>query len=208
MRNVFAGLRAEAGTVPAHQGGRAKASPLARSLGGREKQKRYAFSFCGGASLLEMVLYVGIFAIITLLTVNTVLALTRAVGEIRSVRHIIRDSDIAMERMIREIRAAQTVDATASVLNTHPGKLVLTGTSSTITFSLLGGEQLFLKKNTGSPASPTSQGGPASLTSSSTRITNLVFTHLMASSSEAVRVRMTMNNKNFYGTAVLRGSYK
>lgn len=152
-----------------------------------------------GASLLETVLYIGIFAVITLLTVNTIVALTRAVGEIRATRAIIRDADIAMERVIREIRAAESVDTTASVLGSHPGKLMLTGTSSTITFSLLGGEQLYLQKNTEQPAS---------LTSSSTRIINLVFTRLVASSSEAVRIRLTMNNKNFYGTAVLRTNYK
>lgn len=161
-------------------------------------QKRYAISFCIGASLLETVLYIGIFAIIALLTVNTVLALTRAVGEIRGLRHTIRDADIAMERMIREIRAAQNVDTGTSVLGSNPGTLVLAGTSSTITFSLLGGEQIFLQKNAESPRS---------LTSSSTRITNLVFTRLVASSSEAARIQMTMDNKNFYGTAVLRGSY-
>lgn len=152
-----------------------------------------------GASLLEMVLYVGIFAVLTLLTVNTVLALTRAVGEIRGTRNIIRDADGAIERMIREIRAAESVDAAASVLGSHPGKLVLTGTSSTITFSLLGGEQLFLKKDV-QPA--------ASLTSSSTHITNLVFMRMVASSSEAIRIQMTMDNKKFYGTAVLRQIYK
>lgn len=162
-------------------------------------QKHYALSFRSGASLLEAVLYIGIFTVITLLTVNTILALTRAVGEIRTIRHTIRDADIAMERIIREIRAAQAVDTATSILGSHPGKLVLAGTSSAITFSLLGGEQLFLKKDAGSPVS---------LTSSSTTITNLVFTRLVASSSEAMRIRMTIDNKNFYGTAVLRGSYK
>lgn len=153
----------------------------------------------GGASLLETVLYVGIFAILTLLTVNTMLALTRAVGEIRTTRNTISDADIAMERVIREIRAAESIDVTSSVLNTNPGTLVLTGTSSAVTFSLLGGEQLFLQKNADQPAA---------LTSNSTNITNLIFTRFVASSSEAVRVRMTIDNKNFYGTAVLRTNYK
>ena len=152
-----------------------------------------------GYSALETVLYIGIFTIITLLTVNTVLALTRAVGEIRTLRHTIHDSHSALERVIREIRASESITTAASIFDTHPGKLVLAGTSSAITFSLLGGEQLFLQKNTE---------GAIPLTGSSTRVTNLIFTHLTASSSEAVRIRMTMDNKKFYGTAILRTNYK
>lgn len=206
VRTIFAFL-ARSGHCSSHEQCRLEGSPSLSHPVGREPcpfrlanpQKRHALSFWSGASLLETVLYVGIFAVITLLTVNTVLALTRAMGEMRTLRHTIQDSEIAMERMIREIRAAEIINTTASIFNTHPGKLVLTGTSSTITFSLVGGEQLFFQKNT-NKAAP--------LTSSSTAITNLVFTHLIASSSEAVRIRMVMDNKNFYGTAVLRTNYK
>lgn len=151
-----------------------------------------------GSSLLETVLYIGIFAILTLLTVNTVLALTRAVSEIRSVRHTINDSDSAIERVIREIRAAESVDTTASVLGSHPGKLVLTNASDIMTFSFSDGK-ILLQKNS-EPTAP--------LTGNSTAITNLVFTHLTTTNSEAIRIVMMMDNKNFYGTAVLRNKYK
>ncbi|MEK7481070.1 MAG: hypothetical protein AAB604_03150 [Patescibacteria group bacterium] len=151
-----------------------------------------------GASILETVLYIAIFAVITLLTVNTVLTFTRAVGEIRDMRHTIRESVIAMERMLREIRAANSIDIANSVLGTSPGTLALLGTPDNFTFSLQSGK-LFLKKN----AAPAS-----AMTNSSVNITNLVFTRFVIINAEAVRIQMTMDNKNFYGTAILRQIYK
>jgi hypothetical protein len=151
-----------------------------------------------GVSILETVLYIAIFAMIALLTVHTVLAFTRAVGEIRNTRHTIRESAIAMERIIREIRATESIDTAASVFGSHPGKLILTNASDTLTFSFSNGN-IFLQKNSESAVS---------LTSDATTVTNLVFTHLTAANSEAIRIAMTIDNNQFYGTAVLRTNYK
>lgn len=194
---VFAGLRARAGMVRAKR--ESEGEPLSPHAGRARKAKiQNPLLFKRGASLLETVLYIGIFAIITLLTVNTVLALTRAVSEIRSVRHIIQDSDTAMERMIREIRAAESIDTTASIFNTHPGKLVLANAPDITTFSFSDGK-IFLQKNSESIVP---------IAGNTTVITNLIFTHFTTARSEAIRVTMTMDNKNFYGTAVLRTHYK
>jgi hypothetical protein len=162
-------------------------SPLA----GRAKKAKIQnlFLFKKGYSVLETILYIAIFAVITLLTVNTVLTFTRAVGEIRDMRHTIRESAIAMERMLREIRAAESINTTASVLGVSPGTLVLNTASGTMTFSLVG-QQI------------------TPLTSNATKVTNLIFTRLVTGNAEAVRIQMTMDNKNFYGTAILRQIYK
>ena len=122
---------------------------------------------------------------------------------------VIAAAVVSLERMIREIRLANTI-ASASVFNAHPGHLILTtidqnGDPATIEF-YLSNDTLMIKEGVAMAASST----PASI-----RADNLVFRQINTSHSKAVRVELTLTDyrshtprsEKFYALAVLRGSY-
>jgi len=108
-----------------------------------------------------------------------------------------------MERMIREIRSAESIDP-ASIFGSHPGYLKLNtlddlGNPTSIEF-FLNGTSLMAKEGTSQPES---------LTASSTDVSNLVFRQISVSAdSKAVRIELEISSEKFYDTAILRKSYK
>jgi len=156
-----------------------------------------------GYTLTETVVYAAIFVVLSVFVINSIIVSARGLREVRTARTTNTSAEAAMERMIREIRYSDSINAAQSTFGTSPGVLSLnsldpsTGSSQTSIFSL-SGNRLMLQKNAGT-AYP--------LTSSSATITNLVFRNMVASSTGAVRVEMTINGKNFYGTAIMRRSY-
>jgi len=157
----------------------------------------------GGYTLTETIVYAAIFVVLSVFVTNSIIVTARGLREVRTVRTTNTSAEAAMERMIREIRYSDSINAAQSTLGTSPGILALnsidpsTGSLQTSTFSL-SGSRLVIQKNAG-VAYP--------LTSSSAVITNLVFRNMVASSTGAVRVEMTINGKNFTGTAIMRRSY-
>ena len=88
-----------------------------------------------GYTLLETVIYVSMLATIAVLVLGSILTVYRAYGKTKIERKIATNGEVAMERMVREIRSATSTKAT-SVFKTHPGTLAL---STGETFSLSGG---------------------------------------------------------------------
>lgn len=155
-----------------------------------------------GYTLLETVIYVAILAIISILTVGSILAIYQSFGRERVERHLVLNGDTAIERILREIRRATSTDAVASTFGSHPGALKTRGG---IKFSL-SGNTLQIQEGS-SPA--------ANLTSSKVDVTNLVFYSTSSPNSTLIKVEMILEagsgvflkNKNFYGSAVMRGAY-
>lgn len=155
-----------------------------------------------GYTLLETVIYVAILAIISILTVGSILAIYQSFGRERVERHLVLNGDTAIERILREIRRATSTDAVASTFGSHPG-----------VFKTRGGIRFGLSGNTlqiqegSSPA--------ANLTSSKVDVTNLVFYSTSSPNSTLIKVEMILEagsgvflkSKNFYGSAVMRGAY-
>lgn len=155
-----------------------------------------------GYTLVEMLFYIGIFAIISVFIVNALITTSRAFANARATRALNTSAEAAMERMTREIRLADSIDAT-SVFNATPGTLKLasidaiTGNPQTMTFSLASGKVELQK----------SSGALQDLTSSSVSVSSLIFRQIVGSSSPAVKIEMTINGTNFYDTALLRRAY-
>lgn len=163
-----------------------------------------------GFSLVEMLFYIALLSLALLAVTETLILVTRSYGNLRSVQRIEQEAGVSLERMVREIRDAQSVNGASSVFDSHPGKLLLnttnaSGATRTVEFFLDNGK-LSLKEN-----------GVVlgALTSAKTGVTNLIFRTITTARSQAVKIEMTLQSGNgsalrtehFYATAVLRDSY-
>lgn len=163
----------------------------------------------GGFLLVEMLFYVAILSLCFLAVTETLIVATRAFGSFRTAERIVADAEVSLERMVREARDANGING-ASVLSSHPGKLVLdttngSGAPRTVEFYLASGK-LMLKEDgivTGA------------LTGGKTIVANLIFRRITTARSQGVKIEMTLasgtgsvaRTENFYATAVLRDSY-
>jgi type II secretory pathway pseudopilin PulG len=157
-----------------------------------------------GYTLLEILVYAFLLALLIALMANSIAALAHIVVGAKEERTLRSSAEAAMERVAREIRFAENVDTGASALDTSPGVLVLasidpfTGNPQTVMFSIDSGK-IAVQKNAGQLNY---------LTSDSVTITNLVFRHTVNGSiSESIKTELTIGGKNFYSTTVLRRSY-
>ena len=169
--------------------------------------------FKKGVTLLETVIYIAILALVSVLVINSILIMIRSFNSYRVLRHVNITGAIAMERITREIRFADTIDV-GSIFETHPGRLVLqtidpvTENPATIDFFMSGNDLMFQK------------GGESavSLTPGETELTNLIFREVATSTnslSKVVKIELTVKEKrgsyeksaNFYNTTILRRSY-
>ncbi|MBX4200411.1 hypothetical protein KW790_03065 [Candidatus Parcubacteria bacterium] len=163
-----------------------------------------------GFSLVEMVLYVAILVLMMTVIINIFLSLSRTQRSMKSARTIQNSGIFALNRMAEETRGGLFVKTASSTFNVSPGVLVLntidaSGNPKTVEFSLSNGV-LRLKDN------GVDQGA---LTQLDSRVTNLIFSLITSSSSQAVRTQMTVESgtstwyksKKFYSTVIIRGSY-
>lgn len=162
-----------------------------------------------GYTLIEMIIYIAILALISALVINSLAIMIGSFGEARMLSKINSSAETAMERMSREIRSAYDVDQVASVLNSHPGDLTINiqpDPLETARFYLESG-MLKVSENgaTGEP-----------LTSSGLTVSNLIFRLITSGTvSKAVKIEMEIQgtrgnrqfSEKFYNTIILRGSY-
>ncbi|MDP3725922.1 MAG: hypothetical protein Q8R36_01860 [bacterium] len=181
--------------------------------------RRYCFSLCafrfkfkGGFGLIEALVYVAIVGLLTVMVVNTALIMNTTSAKARLKRNILGEAGIAIERIVREIRLADSVVVAQSVFTTSPGTLKINtiidannNTPITKEFYLTDGK-LMIKEGD----------GPARALTERVEITHLVFRHIiMGEISEAVVLEITAEDKvkkltetqMFNTTAVLRRSY-
>lgn len=148
-------------------------------------------------------MYIALLAVLSIVAVNTLIITSKVYRSLRSERIANSSAEASMERMIREIRFANTVDLSSSVLDSNPGKIVLqsidpaTDTPITVQFLLENG-QILIQTGT----SPTE-----AITNKASPVSNLVFRRFTSPYSESVKIEMTQGGSNFYGTATLRRSY-
>lgn len=164
-----------------------------------------------GFTLLEVIIYVGILGMVSVFVINTILITSTSFAKSRVKRNLTVQAGEAMERMLREIRLASSVNTGSSVLGSNPGRLFLnTAVSATNTASIT--REFFLS---GSTLVMREAGSADIHLTSETDITSIIFRRITTAESEAVRVEMaaedgfnkTKSSANFYGTAILRGAY-
>lgn len=163
-----------------------------------------------GFTLVEMVIYIAFFAVLSVLTVNATIMVMKSFYTLRITQSISQSATTALERMSREVRNAYSVDTVNSTFNTSPGRLILQtkddiGALTTVEFYIDANNQLNMK------VGGIDQG---SLMTKTVTVTNLVFRYLSNANSKAIKIEMTLTDNRsgisktvkYYDTIVLRGS--
>jgi hypothetical protein len=163
-----------------------------------------------GSSLLETVIYSALLAILTITTVAGLLTLNNSLQSIVLGRIVDDASQEVMEKIIREIRFADSVNTIESALSVNPSVLVLNSTDTggshvKVEFSINSGTLEF--KRDGVLVGP--------LTPVQVTIDEILFDHIITPESEAVKVSLVLQasratvfiEKTFNTTVLLRGSY-
>lgn len=163
-----------------------------------------------GFTLVEMILYITFFAMLSVLTVDATILMMKSFYTLRINQNVSQSATTAMERMSREIRNAYDFDSLNSTFGTSPGRLTLNtkddlGANTTIEFYVDGANQLNMKV-----------GGVdmGQLMSKTVTVTNLIFQSITTANSKAIKMEMTLSDSRpgisktmkIYDTIVLRGS--
>lgn len=163
-----------------------------------------------GFTLIEMLVYVAIVTVISVLVVGVLVSLSKSYAQLKITQSINESATSALNRMLLEIRQAYDVDTVASTFNVHPGQLTLDttdilGNNTEVSFLVSAGQIRVLENGIDAGV----------LTRANVQITSLIFEHLINGESEAVRVWMVLKGsigkvtkeEVFSTAAVLRGSY-
>lgn len=165
-----------------------------------------------GFTLTELLVYVGLCAVLLVGIVNAMLILTDAYRTVSNARKIERSAITLMDRIIREARRSTGINAGA--FDVPNGSVTLEAGSSTspyITFALQNNRAVVTEDGETSP-----------LTDSDVIVESMVFSRYplynvqFATSSVLLKVDFTLTSgstsysltsRSFYGSAILRGSY-
>lgn len=163
-----------------------------------------------GFSLIEIMVYLAIFTTLSILVINSFIVILSSFNTTSMNRKLLESGTISMERISREIRYAKNIDIVNSFLGSNPGALQLNSTDSSGNFMTVKfineNSNLNLYKN---------DNLEGNLLGQNISVTNLIFSRITTTESEAVKIEMTLqysggNNiksENFYDTIVLRGGY-
>lgn len=164
-----------------------------------------------GTSIIELIVYGAILALISVFVVNTFLVVSSAFSQVRLRRQVNANAELIMSRLIREIRFGKSVYA-SSTFGVHPSRLSFVTFASPTDdteisgdFRIIGMNALFQKGS----------GSALRLNTHDVGIINFVLTQIATTTSAAVRIELELEasstkkivREKFYGTAVLRGSY-
>jgi len=151
-----------------------------------------------GFTLIELIIYIAVFAIIATILTLFVFNFINVYTKIRITKEVSENSQIAMETMLLEIRHAKDIYTPTSSLGTHPGQLSLKTAKETpigeetayVDFYLDENKRLCVKKD-GQEAEP--------LTSENIEINNLIFNYLTTDKSKSVRIELLANYRQRSG---------
>lgn len=157
-----------------------------------------------GYAVLELVFYIALFAILSIVVINSLVTLTKSLRETKVEREV-SQGGVLMERISREIRAADSINTITSSslkLNTTNESEV----NKTIQFTLSSGSILLYEDDVLS----------GYLNSSNITITGLSFIEITTSHGKAIKVDLSLRSNNdkdarvetFYNTVILRGAYE
>lgn len=144
-----------------------------------------------GFTLTELIVYVGIFAILMSIVASFVLSLIKINARYQTKREIVENANNIMKTLSYEIQQSSSIYAPTSVFNVHPGQLSLETTRNlppdenrTYADFYLDDENIYLKKE-GSE--------PQKINSNNVKITNLIFEKFKP---EAIKIQITLAYKS------------
>lgn len=156
-----------------------------------------------GYSTVELLFYISLFAVFSLVIINTMIIMTNAFKETKIYGELLENGTI-MERMSREIKQSldiSSISASNLVLNTKDES----GADKTVEFLLSGSNIQFLENDV----------FVANLNSANTTVMSINFTQITTIRGKAVKIFLTIKSnsdslnrsQSFYDTIVLRGGY-
>jgi type II secretory pathway pseudopilin PulG len=166
------------------------------------------FSNCArsGFSLVEVMVYLAVLVLIAGALITTFLSLNTVLVRNKTERELTQAASVSMERIVRAIQSADSVNMGLSTLDTNASILTLTATPTTTQFYLT--DDTLMMSEDGTEVGP--------LTSDSVSVQSFVANRFMGSTTEMVRVALTLSaqsntsssTRTFYTSAVVRGSYE
>lgn len=159
-----------------------------------------------GFSLIETLVYLAVMVLAAGAVVTTYLSLDTVLVRNKTDRELTHAATVSMERMVRSIQSADSVNTGLSTLGTSPGVLTLEHGTTTTRFFMSGSELKISENGVDKGA----------LTSNAVEVESLTFTRYTNSATELVRVALTLSasskaassTRTFYTSAVLRNSYE
>lgn len=167
----------------------------------KQKQKISA----AGLTLIEVLVYIAIFAVISVIVIQTILSANASFAGLRASKDINISAVSALDALAREIRAANSVNDTASVFGASPGALFLAttnGASASVAFRVENDVLVFYRDGA----------LIGSLLSGSTTVSELLFERASSTNSELIKITLglsattakTTKSETFYTSAVVR----
>ncbi len=161
-----------------------------------------------GFSLVETIVYIALLAIIFIVVINSLVAIMSSYYSIKSSKDIENSAMLGLDRIERDIKNAASISSIST--STNPNSITVN------TFDANGNplvSQFYVATGTLSVNENGSYSGPLSV--SGVKVTSLLFSPINTGNSSGVRIQMTLQAgtssafkvKNFYDTAMMRGSY-
>ncbi len=159
-----------------------------------------------GFSLVEMLIYTALLGLILSVILGSLLVIAESQERVLASRSLDRSAVMSLDRVVREVRLSDSIDADASEFEESTGVLVLENddVSGPISFFINNGS-FFVEK----------EGQEQRLSHSGVDVTRFYLTHISTDASEGVRIELEMSythdegvvEQTFYSTATSRGSY-
>lgn len=158
----------------------------------------------GGYSLMELVIYIGLFALLSVVMMRSLVTVMKTYASAKTYRTLQTNGELIMERISREARAATNI--TSGTYNTNPGSVTFSGVDSnnavhTASFDVSSGT-LQINDN----------GTIGNISTNDVTVTSLIFRNMTTTKGSAIKVELSLTttkgniaNANFYSTVVLRG---
>ena len=163
-----------------------------------------------GFSLIEVLLYVGLFTMLSVMSMSALFQTIKAFNDLRISRDINDSSVRVMERLTRDIKSATAVDIANSTFSSSPGRLTLStvnasGTLMTVEYYVTG-SSIHIKEN---------GVDKGSLMSSKTTVNAVVFYYINTGATLGIKIDLHLSSSrgvvsaidHFYDTIELRGTY-
>ena len=159
-----------------------------------------------GFTLIEVLVYIAVLVIVAGALISTFLSFDTVLIRNKTERVLTQEARMSLELISQSIRDASAVDTGLSTFDASPGVLALTAGATTTRFYVSGGTLMYAVNGV--------DVGP--LTSKAITIQNITFNRQVGSSTELVRVALTLSahsktassTRTFNTSAVLRGSYE
>ena len=169
-----------------------------------------------GFTLTEMIVYVGLFSVILVITVSFILDVLGVYGKVQTKKAVVNEGESALNAMLKEIETSQSVYTPTSVFGSASGALALKTAHNIPSDETYGFTDIYL--DNGKVWLKREGQSSLSLTSDRLLATALTFAHLDAGTNyESVKITINLESRfgkgnlkstaSFTSTATPRGDY-